>query len=193
MKKYIIVLSIIAITLLIFFLPFLIPKGIKIFSTNTGLYFFSALLQSNAAILSVFGVFLIFRIQSYQSSIDIIHSSLLDHQTCSSTIQDIFEFIKNPDLGKKKSIASKADEYIRHYYEESLLFHEKIANIKKTIKLPTYLLGFGIILNLFSLLLSNLFNNLGLLYEIRLLLVNLIIEIIVILLILNRITNALIK
>ena len=37
------------------------------FSENTGLYFFSALLQANAAILAIVGVFMIFRLQSYQS------------------------------------------------------------------------------------------------------------------------------
>jgi len=39
---------------------------LEIFSDSTCLYFFSALLQANAAILSIVGVYFIYRVQSVQ-------------------------------------------------------------------------------------------------------------------------------
>ena len=40
------------------------------FHPTTGLYFFSALLQANAAIFAIVGVFMIFKLEQLQSRID---------------------------------------------------------------------------------------------------------------------------
>jgi len=44
------------------------------FSESTGLYFYSALLQANAAIIAVIGIYIIFQIQGAQSTITSLRS-----------------------------------------------------------------------------------------------------------------------
>ncbi len=48
-----------------------------IFSESTGFYSYSSLLQANAAILSILGIFTIFRVQSFQSAIETIKNSFI--------------------------------------------------------------------------------------------------------------------
>lgn len=49
-------------------------------SDHLAYYFFSALLQANAAIFSIIGVFYIFRIQSLNNKISIIKSNVMEYR-----------------------------------------------------------------------------------------------------------------
>ncbi len=49
-----------------------------VFTENTSLYFYSALLQANAAIIALVGLYTIFHLQNVNSTIEIIKSSLVN-------------------------------------------------------------------------------------------------------------------
>ena len=138
---------------------FIIVKYIntnKFFSDNTGLYFFSAILQANAAILSIVGVFIIFRIQSYQSPIDIIRNSFLIEFKKWTNPDWILDFDNSSLEGKKEKFKNaKYDKDTMPRLSEWIKNEEKILKTKSSIILPSLLLSSGAILSIIGLLLIN--------------------------------------
>lgn len=116
------------------------------FSDNSALYLYSAILQANAALLSVTAIFVIFKIQSLQSSIDVkktaLSSDFGDHTNPSEV--NIFDdmTIKN----KKDWIQNRrASQYLTTpHFETWLRELEQIENIKMIIVIPTALMGISI-------------------------------------------------
>ncbi|MFC1561037.1 hypothetical protein ACFL4V_01020 [Candidatus Latescibacterota bacterium] len=121
-------------------------------SGNTGYYFYSAILQANAAILSIVGVFIIFRIQRLQSTIDIIINSFMTDLERWTNPQWILDFF-NSNLEEKKE-KYKSYNYERQAmsrFSECIKNEEKLLKIKSIIYIPTLFLSSGIILSTIGL------------------------------------------
>lgn len=141
----------IAISLVIIAISLILPKIINIlklkFSSNTGFYLYSAVLQANAAIISIIGVFSIFKIQSYKSSVDILKNSLMADKGMHSHPRTIVKF-DNFSLDKKRSkIGSKPfNGYIEPQLQDWISKEENIKKILYHVKNPIILLLIGILL-----------------------------------------------
>ncbi len=167
------ILCVILTPIAIIFIPFIVNNKYDFFSYSTGLYFFSALVQANASILAIVGVFMIFKIQSIQSSIDMIKNKL------SKSIGPI-AVNKLEDLLNKynmKEFDDKAKNILEtptcNYWKEK---HNTIKNIKESIKTPTILLIFGTGICALFLMLANFIHSLGFHIESQILLSVLIFE-----------------
>lgn len=127
-------------------------------SELTGLYFFSALLQADAAILGILGVFIIFRFQTIQNHIQQLRTLLLDRITPEGTrgaqvhyLSDIIFFervtLKEKELFvKDRNFGDNHRLFVQWYNQEK----EKV-KIKNLIRLPVILLGIGLVLNMIFL------------------------------------------
>lgn len=150
---------------IILFLVLFFPMGLSIFysfmfenlfSDNTGLYFYSALLQANAAILSIVGVFYIFRIQSNQNSIDILKNLLLSDKGRFTWPESIIEF-ESLSI-KKRKIETEERKYPKQILPQLTKWtnlEEQIITIKASIAFPTCLLSLGIIVYAAGILSAN--------------------------------------
>ncbi len=162
------------------------------FSEYTALYFFSALLQANAAIIAIVGVFFIFRIQTYQSSINSIKNYLFTDKfkNFQKTIIDFYNFDR---ISQKeylnKEIGKTSDLY--YPFKESINIFDKMNRIKNSIQKPTILLSIGILINALGLLFSNFLHNFAFLIELIILLIFLIYEIVLIFVVVKSIFKAL--
>jgi hypothetical protein len=150
-------------------------------SESSGYYFYSAVLQANAAILSIVGVFIIFRIQRLQSTIDLIQNSFLMNLEKYATPEKFSEFF-NSTLEKKKEVFE--DLHYPNYIMSSLSVciknEETILGFNSAIKTPTLLLASGIILSTIGLFFTNFLHSTYGKTEFSLLLVFMIFEIVTI-------------
>ena len=73
------------------------------FSDNTGLYFYSALIQSNAALFTVAGIFVMYKLDSLEQTIDGMPAKMLQKFQSSINPQDIIDFT----IGRKKEREKK--------------------------------------------------------------------------------------
>ena len=157
MKKctYIVVSTLLIVTILnLVFSDILIPNNF--FSENSAFYFLSSLLQGNAAILSITGVFYIFKIQSLQSSIDIIKSTLMADFGRRSWPEDILKFDKLILAEKETYLKSdNAIKAIQSELDEWTSKERNIKNLKIEIKFPFVVLSIGIIIEAICLFTAN--------------------------------------
>lgn len=132
------------------------------FSENTGLYLFSALMQSNAAIFSILGVFYIFKLQILQSSIDMIKNILVIDLDQWTKPNWIFEF-SDMSLIQKKEMYNKVnyDKYTMIRLNNWIKKEQSILTVTKNLKSPLILVAVGFILNLLGLVLSNYIHQFG--------------------------------
>lgn len=162
------------------------------FSENSGFYFLSSLLQANAAILSITGVFYIFKIQSLQSSIDIIKSSLMADMGRRSWPEKILEFDKLSLVEKEKALLIKPDPYI--HIKPSIVdwttLERKISNVKAEVKPSLIILGIAIIVEAVCLFTANLIHQHNMV-EMIVLFLNLILEVIIVFVVIKNILKAL--
>lgn len=138
---------------LIFFIIFKIRFGFH-FTENSGYYFYSSLLQANAAIISIFGVFFIYKVQSLHSAISDIFNSICQ---ISSTAMDYALKFKAMDLEQKKERlkAYNRDDPVSKFYKQWYEAVVDLVKIKEKIIKPSILLTTAIILQSIFLLLSN--------------------------------------
>ena len=134
------------------------------FTENTGLYLFSSLIQSNAAIISIFGVFYIFRLQSLQSAISEIYESLCNINTA---IKDAAREFRHLSLGKKKTKIDsyREDNEIVIEYKKWYEYEKSFNTIKILIKKPTVIIITLISIQIVFLVFSNNIHMLGVVYE----------------------------
>jgi len=148
------------------------------FTENTGYYFFSSLLQANAAIFSIFGVFFIYRLQTLNSSISEIFNSLI--MTAGSSIgREEAQKFKNLTLeDKEKNLIKYKDS--NHVWSHEFInwynYEKKIEIIKPLIKKPTIILITLIIFQAAFVLLSSDIHSIGLILEITTFIINLFCE-----------------
>ena len=131
-------------------------NSFSLFSDNTALYFYSALLQANAAILSIVGVFVIFKVQSLKSSIDIVKSALMNYK--SFVTQPMVINFANVSIEEKRKIASGADGYIKPQYDDWIQKEIELSTTKSLIKVPTILLVVAIMLEALGLTTATFFH-----------------------------------
>lgn len=189
-----IVFWIIIIIFLVLFVVYPIPKIIclKFFSDSSSLYFYSALLQANAAILSIVGVFIIFRIQSYQSSIDIIKTALINNRRMVGP---------NDVIGFDNFNISEKEEYIKRLNNSVLKNHcsnwiekeKKLKKVKSSIKLPTILLAIGIIINSIGLFTASYIHSNLMNYEFKILAAIILFQIITVYFVVKTIYNSILQ
>jgi len=127
------------------------------FTDSTSLYIYSAFLQANAAIFAVFGVFIVYSMQSHKSSIDIIKSTMYSDRGEHSQPTTIAEFesLSTAEKKQKFSVMDTKGYYYKLY--ETWIHHlDRNNELKKYITLPTIILTIGMILDaLFLLFCSN--------------------------------------
>lgn len=165
MKKYIFATSFLIVSIL-----FIVLATFKIFpcspfSSNTGLYLYSALIQANAAIFSIIGVFFIFRLQSVQSAITNIFNGLYNENI--GVRQGAYKF-KNMSLEEKKIYIDSlsGDDHISNDYRTWFNYEEELEDNKSKIKTPLIVIAVLIILQIIFLVISDGINKLGFKYEI---------------------------
>lgn len=140
----------------------------SVFSANTGLYFFSALLQANAAILSIVGVFYIFKVQSIQNTIHFIKSSLLTDRFRDIVPAHLVQLSKlNIDERRIKIAERGYSDATKSQLFDWTNLDEKVLAIKDSIKLPSLLLVLGIAIFAIGLLSAHLVHSAGLFIEFR--------------------------
>jgi hypothetical protein len=121
------------------------------FTENTTLYFYSALLQSNAAIIALVGLYRIFKIQSLQSRIQTIITSLI----AAGAHGLVREFEIANDEDRKKYIEDrKSKDYYRSLSSWMILLTQ-IKELRTGIILPTVLLTIALISDVIFLLFSS--------------------------------------
>ena len=119
------------------------------FTDSTSLYIYGSLLQANAAVFAILGLFIIYKIQSVQSSIDIIKSDLMRSQSLESHPQIITDF-DNASIEKKKEECEKFkknNSFYYAYFKTWLDNSESISNLKIRITYPTIFLTTAIIID----------------------------------------------
>ncbi|MDP8323375.1 MAG: hypothetical protein RAO94_13605 [Candidatus Stygibacter australis] len=126
------------------------------FHETSSLYFFSALLQSNAAIFAIVGVFIVFRLQSLQSSLDMLKNTLMQNRGKTITLCSVIEFDKLNIKEKEKKInfvdeVTTIDFLLQTWVEKE----KKINMIKNSIGFPTGAIIVVLIFNIFGLVFSN--------------------------------------
>ena len=143
-----------------FFLNAIIYYLPNYFAENSSFYFYSSILQANAAIFSIVGVFYIFRIQSLQASIDIIKSGLMNDQGRSSWPQEIIDW-DNLSLKEKEEKINNgtANKYILKSLVTWTKKERDVDSFKKVISFPSILLAIGILLESLSLFSASYIHN----------------------------------
>jgi len=126
-----------------------------IFTNSTGLYFYSALLQANAALVAIIGLYTIFRIQSINSIIESIKSSLIAEG--SSFRKEVTKFDTMNLNDKKKRVKEVFTDTtgISLAYRRWLKLELLNSDYKKSMVYPAILFGSAIILNAMLLFLSS--------------------------------------
>lgn len=122
-------------------------------SENSFLYLYSSFIQANAAILAIVGFYVIFRIQSLQSTVDVIKSDLMrDHgQFSHPTTVLKFDRSSLDEKEVKLKTMKESDYYYLHYV--SWLENVKIIlRLKNYIQYPTLFLTLTMILDAICLL-----------------------------------------
>ena len=118
------------------------------FSQITGYYFYSSLIQVNAAIFSIYGLFIVFKIQICKSNIDTCKNLIFMRFNILKMISD---FEKKNDQQKEEYIAEQARDVAnepiayqcRQWYENQ----KSIEKIQDSFKLPLILLITGMIID----------------------------------------------
>ena len=122
------------------------------FSNNTGLYLYSALLQANAAILSLIGIYFIFKIQSLKSEIEAIKNYVFHNSGSSAAKTYYFDFDLVSILDKKQIIDKlietkqiEKDPY--HKFSLWLSKETDIVLIIMSVKFPSLILAISIMID----------------------------------------------
>ena len=106
-----------------------------IFSTNTGLYFFSALLQADAAVFAVLAVFIVFKLQ-YQQAITLnLRPFILQGVTPEHRL--IVRKFDSANIERKRQIAEQYNNIgLMSWLHYELPHHEKAEELKSKFKRP---------------------------------------------------------
>ncbi|MCP3660181.1 MAG: hypothetical protein GY830_07720 [Bacteroidetes bacterium] len=181
--KNIIIVTLLFIIVMIIFLPskFIYPKNVNLFSDVTSFYFFSALLQANAAFFSIIIVALISKNQSLQSSINAIKTSLKDSKIIIAYPTWIIDFDKKKLKDKRKFLDESfkgGDKELKTHSEYWYEISKEKEKIKYFIKKQfSALLFISVVLFAVGICLSHKIHAIGGYVEYKVLSVCIIIEI----------------
>lgn len=168
------------------------------FNESTSLYIYSALFQANAAILSIIGVFIIFRLQSLQSHVDTLKNFILTTYDDKDKVTRFFLF-EQGDLKMKYQMIETKDKLpeenekidektfrIENPFELWFYKERELLQTKNLIKLPIRLLLVALIINGFSLLFASNIHAYHPIFEVDLEYINILYEVLVLLVISSR-------
>jgi hypothetical protein len=153
---YLFVFVLVTLIFIYLFIGDKIPENF--YSKSSSLYFFSALLQSNAAIISLFGVFIVFRLQSLQTSLDLLKNTLMQDGGKMIQPNTVFRFDKMNLNEKEERVNTESkDSPLRFSLQAWLDQEREIDNVKRSIKNPAISITITIImvLNILGLICSN--------------------------------------
>ena len=173
------------------FLELVVERFPQLFSDSSALYFYSALFQANAAIISIIGIFFIFRIQAHQSSIDLIRNGLLADNGRRSWPAEIIEW-DSYALEEKENLLKEEKTHKNGSNNKSIsnqlsswtVKERNLATVKKTIVTPIVFIATVMILEIFSLFSATYIHHFGLLSELFLMYTNLVLEFSIIIMVL---------
>jgi hypothetical protein len=118
-----------------------------IFTDATGLYLYSALLQANAALLALIGLYIVFRLQSINSRIDSLKSSLFAEGTQFGGDAVRFDSMTLERKVKWIDKLGKDNSWIKLTYLRWLDLYLISKQFKRGVIIPTLLIGVAICLN----------------------------------------------
>jgi len=144
------------------------------FSKNSGLYFFSSLLQADAAIFAIVGIFVIYKLQSVQSKIDSIRNYLLG-QIGKTT--DELEVQKFDELTtEQKMNFEPSTDKLGLLYNKWARLENANDFVKLVVRTPTLFIFIGLTFNSFGLTFASFIHNAGYCVEIIVIGLNLILH-----------------
>jgi len=156
------------------------------FSDSTGLYFYSALLQANAAIIALIGLYTTFRIQSANSNVESFRNYFL---AGNDVLRDLgFRFDEMTLKRKQNNLSLDTSTGIEHrifqrWYDNLILINK----FKIGIILPTTLIAIALISDSIFLFLTTSLHTLDTNIEIKWAVLNLIYQIILVIVISYRV------
>jgi len=125
-------------------------------SDSTGFYFYSSLIQVKAAIFSIYGLFIVFKIQMSSQIIDTCKNFIASSQ---GNIIAVTKFDESNIQGKQKFIDNKKEAKAGtsgfteiHHYQKWFDSIKAINDIKVNYKIPMLLLGVGMVIDSLALL-----------------------------------------
>jgi len=143
--------------------------------TATGLYFYSALLQADAAILAIIGLFVTFKLQTIQLIINNLReriTALLYSEENPRERIRMLGIIKNFD---ESSLREKSEFAERHKQEQAgslsylideIPYNEKMEILKKGFIAPSYFIAILISLCIVGIILASTIHSLSCLLEV---------------------------
>ncbi|MDP2984079.1 MAG: hypothetical protein Q8O92_12210 [Candidatus Latescibacter sp.] len=163
----------------------------NLFSDSSSLYFFSALLQSNAAIISLVGIFVIFKIQSLQSKVEMIRNFLISNPNKYPHPKYVIEFdnLILEDKSKKIDNNTYIEQEHKLYFNKWVEILKKIEEIKNKIKKPTILIVSSLIAFVFCLMFASSIHKLGVVFELVILSLSTGYEIYIVVVVFRTISN----
>ena len=157
-----------------------------IFTDSSGLYFYSALLQANAAIIALIGLYTIFRIQVAYTTIESLKAFLLaEHSGIrdSALRFDSMDFKEKTEQIKKYTGDDSLSKAYRRWHNQI----ELISQHKRGIIFPTVLLGIALVSDSIFLFLTSSLHHSDINIEINWAIANLIYEIFLVIVISYRV------
>lgn len=120
-------------------------------SDSTGYYFYSSLIQVKAAIFSIYGLFIVFKIQICKANIDTCKNLIFMTYMKYTGPSMISGFEKKSDEEKKiyitESETKAPADSITYQYKQWLENQQSITNIKSSFQRPLKLLIAGMIID----------------------------------------------
>jgi hypothetical protein len=128
------------------------------FSETSALYFLGAVLQADSAILAIVGIFLIFRLQYFQSIIDGIRNILFNKTTDRLKLLDTIYDFEVKEIEERIGVKT-GDSIIDYLFNRWNLQDIEIRFLKSNIMMPVFLLFIGIVICMLGLIFSAKIHN----------------------------------
>lgn len=134
--------------------------------SSTGLYFYSALLQTDAAILAIIGLFITFKLQAIQSTILTLRQRITNVIYAENIPADRIKIIGQLTDFDKYSPEEKirfADQNkligLYTYLQDEIPFHKKTFAMKNMAKIPLYFFSILLALNTIGIIFTSTIHN----------------------------------
>ena len=130
--------------------------------SSTGLYFYSALLQADAAVLAIVGLYITFKLQTIQLIINNLRERITavlyqpeNEEERVLSIRQLTTFDESL-LDKKIELAELyKNKGLLNYLSDEIPYHKKLVAIKKEFIAPSYLIAILISLNIIGIIFSS--------------------------------------
>jgi len=165
---------------------------LSLFSEYTGLYFYSALLQANAAMLSIAGIFFIFKIQLLNNSLGESKTNLIQNRLPQNKGYVVEEFCTKTQEEQREKIDNwdpNSSQDLLNGFKKIHTLVRQINKAKQKIKLPSFSILIALVLNIISLAFASYIHSTSQLFELITIVLTIIIELIVLFIIIKAILS----